>query len=73
MKTKIRSPCSFFLFKTLQIKNKNTKTGESETPVFYVFIKLFMKLEKYKGQKSALKRTKKLAKGKGLHDMMVST
>ena len=54
-------------------KNKNTKTGESETPVFYVFIKLFMKLEKYKGQKSALKRTKKLAKGKGLHDMMVST
>ena len=26
-----------------------------------------MKLEKYKGQKSALKRTKKLAKGKGLH------
>ena len=25
MKTKIRSPCSFFLFKTLQIKNKNTK------------------------------------------------
>lgn len=56
-----------------KIKNKNTKTGESETPVFYVFIKLFMKLEKYKGQKSALKRTKKLAKGKGLHDMMVST
>ena len=54
-------------------QNKNTKTGESETPVFYVFIKLFMKLEKYKGQKSALKRTKKLAKGKGLHDMMVST
>ena len=54
-----------------KIKNKNTKTGESETPVFYVFIKLFMKLEKYKGPKSALKRTKKLAKGKGLHDMMV--
>ena len=48
-------------------------TGESETPVFYVFIKLFMKLEKYKGQKSALKRTKKLAKGKGLYDMMFST
>jgi len=34
---------------------------------------MFVQNKKLKGQKSALKRTKKLAKGKGLHDMMVST
>ena len=36
------------------------KTGESETPVFYVFIKLFMKLEKLQRSKKCTKEDKKI-------------